>query len=37
VFRSGEIVGLYAKYLGGVGLGASNWTGLVFIFGGLPE
>ena len=37
VFRSGEIVGLYTKYLGGVGLGASSWAGLVFIFGGLPE
>jgi glutamate/aspartate transport system substrate-binding protein len=36
VFRSGEIVGLYTKYLA-VGLGASSWAGLVFIFGGLPE
>jgi hypothetical protein len=37
VFRSGEILGLYTKYLGGVGLGASNWAGVVFMFGGLPE
>jgi ABC-type amino acid transport substrate-binding protein len=37
VFRSGEIVGLYTKYLGGVGQGTSNWAGVVFIFGGLPE
>ena len=37
VFRSGEILGLYTKYLGGVGLGVSNWAGVVFMFGGLPE
>jgi len=37
VFRSGEIVGLYTKYLGGVGQGTSTWAGVVFIFGGLPE
>jgi len=37
VFRSGEILGLYTKYLGGVGLGTSNWAGVVFMFGGLPE
>src|SRR5262244_3775725 len=37
VFRSGEIVGLYTKYLGTVGLGVSNWAGVVFMFGGLPE
>jgi glutamate/aspartate transport system substrate-binding protein len=37
VFRSGEIVGLYTKYLGDVGQGVSNWAGVVFIFGGLPE
>ena len=33
----GEILGLYTKYLGGVGLGVSNWAGVVFMFGGLPE
>jgi glutamate/aspartate transport system substrate-binding protein len=37
VFRSGEILGLYTKYLGGVGLGVSNWAGVVFMLGGLPE
>jgi hypothetical protein len=37
VFRSGGIVELYTKYLGSVGLGVSNWAGVVFIFGGLPE
>src|SRR5262245_24910059 len=37
VFRSGEIVELYTKYLGGIGLGTTNWTGVVFLFGGLPE
>src|SRR5262249_61034206 len=37
VFRSGEILGLYTKYLGGVGMGTSNWAGVVFVFGGLPE
>ena len=37
VFRSGEILGLYTKYLAGVGLGTSNWAGVVFMFGGLPE
>ena len=37
VFRSGEILGLYTKYLAGVGLGVSNWAGVVFMFGGLPE
>src|SRR5262249_7209182 len=35
VFRSGEILGLYTKYLAGVGLGVSNWAGVVFMFGGL--
>ena len=37
VFRSGEILGLYTKYLAGVGMGVSNWAGVVFMFGGLPE
>jgi len=37
VFRSGEIIELYSKYLGDFGRGASNWAGVVFIFGGLPE
>ena len=37
VFRSGEILGLYTKYLAGVGSGVSNWAGVVFMFGGLPE
>jgi glutamate/aspartate transport system substrate-binding protein len=37
VFRSGEIIGLYTKYLGDIGQGVSNWAGVVFIFGGLPE
>jgi glutamate/aspartate transport system substrate-binding protein len=37
MFRSGEILDLYTKYLGSVGQGASNWAGFVFIFGGLPE
>ena len=37
VFRSGGIVELYTKYLGSVGLGASNWAGVVFMVGGLPE
>jgi glutamate/aspartate transport system substrate-binding protein len=37
MFRSGEIVGLYTKYLGGIGLGTTNWAGVVFMFGGLPE
>jgi hypothetical protein len=37
VFRSGEIVGLYTKYLGDVGLGASNWAGVVFMSASLPE
>jgi ABC-type amino acid transport substrate-binding protein len=37
VFRSGEILGLYTKYLAGVGLGVSNWAGVVFMFGSLPE
>jgi glutamate/aspartate transport system substrate-binding protein len=37
VFRSGEIIELYSKYLGDFGRGASNWAGVVFTFGGLPE
>jgi hypothetical protein len=37
VFRSGEILGLYTKYLGVAGLSVSNWAGVVFMLGGLPE
>jgi glutamate/aspartate transport system substrate-binding protein len=37
VFRSGEIVELYTKHFSGLGRGASNWVGAVFVFGGLPE
>jgi ABC-type amino acid transport substrate-binding protein len=37
IFRSGEIVELYTKHFSGLGRGASNWVGAVFIFGGLPE
>jgi glutamate/aspartate transport system substrate-binding protein len=37
VFRSGEIVEIYTKYFSGLVRGASNWTGAVFVFGGLPE
>jgi glutamate/aspartate transport system substrate-binding protein len=37
VFRSGEVLGLYTKYVAGVGSGVSNWAGVVFMFGGLPE
>jgi len=36
-FRSGEIVELYTRYFTGLGRGTSNWTGAVFVFGGLPE
>ena len=31
VFRSGEILGLYTKYLGGGSMGTSNWAGVVFM------
>jgi glutamate/aspartate transport system substrate-binding protein len=37
VFRSGEIIELYTKHFSGLGRGASNWVGAVFVFGGLPE
>ena len=37
VFRSGQVIDLYTKYFGDIGQGASNWTGLVFSFGSLPE
>jgi ABC-type amino acid transport substrate-binding protein len=37
VFRSGDIVELYTKHFSGLGRGASNWVGAVFVFGGLPE
>ena len=37
VFRSGQLIDLYTKYLGDIGQGASNWTGLVFVFGSLPS
>jgi glutamate/aspartate transport system substrate-binding protein len=37
IFRSGEIVELYTKHFSGLGRGASNWVGAVFIFGGVPE
>jgi glutamate/aspartate transport system substrate-binding protein len=37
VFRSGDIVELYTRHFSGLGRGASNWVGAVFVFGGLPE
>ena len=36
-FRSGQIVELYTKYFSSLGRGSSNWTGAVFVFGGIPE
>jgi hypothetical protein len=36
-FRLAVNTALATKYLGGVGLGFSNWAGVVFMFGGLPE
>jgi len=36
-FRSGQIIELYTKYFSSFGRGSSNWTGAVFVFGGIPE